>query len=65
MQENAVQSITQVGHQMPQLSGGDVAIAILVEMTQTLDEVVSSVDRSLTADSLHDGQEHLKAYPLI
>lgn len=50
---------------MAELSRGDVAIAILVEVTQALDEVICGVDWALTGDGLHDGQEHLEADALI
>lgn len=34
-------------------------------MAKTLNEVIGGVNRALAGDGLHDGQEHLKADPLI
>lgn len=54
-----------MSHEVSELSRRDVAIAILVKVAKTLNEVIGSVNRALTGDGLHDGQEHLKADPLI
>ena len=56
---------TEGGEQVAQLGRRDVAIALLVEVTQTLDEVVGGVGRLLLCDSLHDGQEHLEVDPVL
>lgn len=54
-----------MSHEVSELSRRDVAIAILVKVAKTLNEVIGSVNRALTGDGLHDRQEHLKADPLI
>lgn len=57
--------LTQRGEQVSELSRADVAIAVLVKVTQALNEVLGRVCAAVLADGLQDRQEHVKADPLI
>ena len=59
------QLFTEVSHQMTEFSRGNVAIAVLVEVTETLDEVIGGIDRALARDGLQDWQEDFEANPLL
>ena len=50
---------------MPELGRGDVAVAVLVEVAQALDEVFGRVGRAVLADGLQDGQEDLEVDALL
>ena len=50
-----------MGEQVPEFSRRDVAVAVLVEVPQPLDEVVGGVGSALPGDGVQDGQEHLEA----
>lgn len=50
---------------MAQLSRGDEAAGVLVEVTQSLDKVVGRVRGAGLGDGLVDGQEHLEGDALV
>jgi hypothetical protein len=51
------QFFTERGQQMPELSRRNEAARIFIEMTQALDEIVSSVARSLLRNCLKERKE--------
>lgn len=57
--------LAERGQQVAQLGRGDVATGVLVEVTQSLDEVVGSISRPGLRNSLVDGQEDLERNALI
>lgn len=59
------QLLSQVCHEVSEFSRRDVAVAILIKMTESLNEVICCINRALAGDGLHDWQEHFKADPLI
>ena len=50
---------------MPQFSGRDVAVAVLVKVSETFDKVFGSVSRTVLGNGLQDGQEDLKVDSLL
>ena len=54
-----------MSEEVPEFGGRDVAVAILVEVPEPLDEVVGSVGVGLPRDGLQDGQEHLETDALL
>jgi len=60
-----VELLAQVSEQVPQLGGGDVAVAVLVEVSEALDEVVGGVAGAVARDAVQDGQEHLEGDALL
>lgn len=59
------QLFAERGQQVAQLGRGDVATGVLVEVTQSLDEIVGRVSRPGLRNSLVDGQEDLERNALI
>lgn len=50
---------------MAQLGGGDITAGVLVEVTQSFDEIISRIARAGLGDRLIDGQEHLERDALV
>lgn len=59
------QLLAQSGQQMTQLGGGNVAAGVLVEVAQTLDEIVRCVTVARLRDRLVDGQKHFERDAIV